>query len=170
MSFAAFTSAMVVRQGTSPDWRHFQLPPILYFNTLVLLTSSITLELSRRRMVGARGLGLSIQGLSARGLHWFHVTVVLGLLFVVGQVLAWRALAARGLFVATNPSSSFFYVFTVLHALHLVGGIGGLLYVRRRSTGAVGRAPMSALGAVSLYWHFMDVLWLYLLLILTFLV
>ena len=157
MSFAALTSAMVVRASAAPDWQHFRLPPILYLNTLVLLASSFTLAAARRR----------ITAVSVRdGLPGLYVTLGLGLLFVTGQILAWRQLAAQGLFLATSPSSAFFYVFTALHGLHVLGGLAGLLYVLRRIRRVV-PAPMTALGAATLYWHFMDVLWLYLLLILT---
>jgi cytochrome c oxidase subunit 3 len=154
MSFAALTSAMVVRQGAAPDWRHFHLPQILYFNTLLLLASSGTLEWSRRHSVGPRGLA---------GLY---LTLALGLLFVTGQVVAWRQLAAQGLFLSTAPSSAFFYVFTALHGLHVLGGLGGLVYVLHRLRRGTGAGPSGALGAATLYWHFMDGLWLYLLLIL----
>ena len=152
MSFAAFTSALVVRQGASPDWQHFRLPTILYFNTLLLVVSSVTLETSRRR--------------STRGRFWLTVTLALGLSFVLGQLLAWRDLAAQGLFLATSPSSAFFYIFTALHALHLLGGVVGLLYALYRLQHAAAPAAKAALGAAALYWHFMAVLWLYLLSIL----
>lgn len=152
MSFAALTSAMVVRQGAAPDWRHFQLPALLYVNTLVLLASSGTLEWSRRHI--------------SSGLAGVYVTLALGLLFVTGQVVAWRQLAAQGLFLATAPSSAFFYVFTALHGLHVVGGLGGLVYVLHRLRGSTGPLPLAALGAATLYWHFMGGLWLYLLVIL----
>ncbi|HYL55758.1 MAG TPA: cytochrome c oxidase subunit 3 [Gemmatimonadales bacterium] len=155
MTFAALTSAMVVRQGAAPDWRHFQLPPLLYFNTLVLLASSGTLEWSRRRID------------SARGPAGVYLTLALGVLFVAGQVVAWRQLAAQGLFLATAPSAAFFYVFTALHGLHVLGGLGGLTYVLHRLRGGGSTpAPRAALGAATLYWHFMDGLWLYLLVIL----
>jgi cytochrome c oxidase subunit 3 len=159
MTFAAFTSALVARQGTSVDWQHFRLPPILYFNTLVLLASSLTLESSRRRLArpGARPDGES------GSLLWLRVTLGLGLAFLAGQVLAWRGLAAQGLYLATSPSSAFFYVFTALHGIHLLGGLGGLLYVSGRVAGSPGPQARTALGAASLYWHFMAVLWLYVL-------
>ena len=169
MSFAALTSAMVVRGSAAPDWQHFRLPPILYFNTLVLLASSFTLESARRRIRDVpRDVASLVPPLD--GLTGLYVTLALGLLFVTGQVLAWRQLAAQGLFLATSPSSAFFYVFTALHGLHVLGGLAGLLYVLyrlRRATGAVSSPPRTALGAAALYWHFMDVLWLYLLTILT---
>lgn len=170
MSFAAFTSAMIVRQDASSDWLHFQLPRILYFNTLILLASSVTLELTRQRIAGlseaVRSASVSAKGLLASGTYWLYVTAGLGFAFVLGQLLAWRNLAAQGLFLATNPSSSFFYVFTALHAVHLLGGIGGLIYVLRKLVRTNGSAETSGLGAFSIYWHFMDILWVYLLLLL----
>src|SRR5207247_10187696 len=156
--FAARTSAMVVRASGPPHWQHFRLPPILYVNPLVLIASSLTLASARRRITPASALD---------GLPRLYVTLGLGLLFVTGQVVAWRQLATQGLFLATSPSSAFFYVFTALHGLHVLGGLAGLLYVLRRLR-RVGPVPMTALGAATLYWHFMDVLWLYLVVILIF--
>lgn len=158
MTFAAFTSALVVRKGGSLDWRHFTLPSILYFNTMVLLASSVTLEISRRRVATFMG-GLRIQSASAH--RWLYLTLGLGLLFVAGQYLAWRQLSAQGLYLATNPASSFFYVLTAAHALHVLGGLGGLARVIRKLNRLTLRR--STLIATSRYWHFMDVLWIYLL-------
>lgn len=170
MSFAAFTSAMIVRQDASSDWQRFQLPHILYFNTILLLASSVTLELTRQRIAGIpealRSSSGSVKALLASGTYWMYVTAGLGFAFLLGQMLAWRNLAAQGLFLATNPSSSFFYVFTALHGVHLLGGIGGLIYVLRKLMRTNGSADNSGLGAFSIYWHFMDILWVYLLLLL----
>ncbi len=170
MTFAAFTSAMVARQGAAADWQQFRLPPILYLNTLILLVSSLTLELSRRWIARASGPsepeGRAALVVPAQGVSWLSVTLALGLLFVCGQVLAWRDLVRQGLFLATSPSSAFFYVFTAVHGVHLLGGVGGLTYVLRRLTRSSGPVPRGALDAAALYWHFMDGLWLYLLLIL----
>ena len=118
--------------GLGGDWQHFQLPPILYLNTVLLLASSGTLELGRRRIQWSRLQAASEAGrtpTSHPGTGWLYGTLALGLLFIAGQVLAWRDLAAQGLFLATNPSSAFFYVFTALHALHLLGGVAALAYV-----------------------------------------
>jgi cytochrome c oxidase subunit III len=170
MSFAAFTSAMFVRQDSSTDWQHFQLPYVLYLNTLILIASSVTLELSRQRFAAipdaARHTAASAKSLLASGIYWLYLTAALGLIFVLGQILAWRNLAAQGLFLATNPSSSFFYLFTALHAVHLLGGMGGLFYVLRKLVRNGGVAETSGLSAFSIYWHFMDLLWVYLLLLL----
>jgi cytochrome c oxidase subunit III len=158
MCFAALTSSLVIRQGGASDWLHFRLPPILFVNTLVLMVSSGTLVLSRRR--------LDQDGASQAGRSLLYATLALGVLFVVGQFVAWRELVAQGLYIATSPSSSFFYLFTVFHAVHVLGGLGGLGYVVVRLNRHDGRSPLSALAAAALYWHFMLVLWLYLLLIL----
>ena len=160
MSFAAFTSALLVRQG-STDWQHFALPRILYFNTALLFASSITLEVARRRVasfMGGRATKIAVP------LGWLYATLALGLFFVVGQYEAWLQLRSHGLYLPTNPSSSFFYVFTSVHVLHVLGGLAGLLAVISKLKHLVLRR--STLGATSHYWHFMDILWLYLLLIL----
>ena len=164
MSFAAYTSAMLVRQSAAPDWQHFHLPTILYWNTVLLLASSGTLELARRRI----GPGGAAAGAGARsGLLLLWLTLGMGLMFVAGQVVAWRELAAQGLFLATGPATSFFYVFTALHALHLLGGVVALAVANRRVQAGAGVRALAALRSASLYWHFMGVLWVYLLLILT---
>jgi cytochrome c oxidase subunit 3 len=162
MSFAAYSSALIVRQGANPDWVHFTLPPILFFNTLVVLASSATLMMARARTgtTEARlGDGAEIQ---ATHLTWLYVTITLGLVFLAGQIMAWRNLAAQGLTLASSPSSSFFYLLTAMHGLHLLGGLAGLLYVTYRVRRSSAVRATSAYKAASLYWHFMTVLWLYL--------
>ena len=160
MTFAAFTSALIVRKGSSNDWQTLTLPPVLYLNTLMLLASSTTLEISRKRIATYTG-GLKAQVVNPA--RWLYVTLFLGLVFVAGQYLAWRQLRSQGIFLATNPSSSFFYLLTAVHALHVGGGLGGLILVIRRLSKSVLRR--STLDTASLYWHFMGVLWLYLLLL-----
>lgn len=161
MTFAAFTSALVVRQGASTDWHHLVLPRILFLNTLALLASSITLEFARRRIAVYMGGPRTHDESQAR---WLYVTMFLGFVFVVGQYIAWTQLRAQGLYLATNPNSSFFYVLTAIHVLHVLGGLTGLTYVMsklRRFT-----LHRSTLDSFSYYWHFMGILWVYLLLLL----
>jgi cytochrome c oxidase subunit III len=163
MTFAALTSALVVRQGSASDWRHFTLPPVLYFDTLLLFCSSVTLEIARRRVAAfARG---TIHQVSTP-VRWLSLTLALGILFVVGQYVAWLALKSQGLYLATNPSSSFFYVLTAAHAMHVIGGLGGLVLVISRLGRSVPTLRRSTLDTASYYWHFMDILWVYLLLLL----
>lgn len=163
MSFMAFISVLYVRQGSSADWVHIVLPRILYFNTLALLVSSATLELSRRALAATPEIdGSAVR----RGLGWLTVTLALGLFFVAGQYEAWRQLAAQGLYLATNANSSFYYVLTAMHGLHLLAGIGALLFVISRLVVAGSRFRRSTFEATAIYWHFMGILWLYLLLVL----
>jgi cytochrome c oxidase subunit III len=155
MTFAALTSAMIVREGVALDWRHFQLPKILYLNTLVLIFSSWTLETAVFKLKER-------ENHFSRGMAWLGATLALGGVFVVGQIFAWRVLAGQGLFLASNPSSSFFYVFTAAHALHLIGGILGLVYLLYKLSRAKSATRTSGIRATCLYWHFMDGLWIYL--------
>jgi cytochrome c oxidase subunit 3 len=161
MTFAAFTSALIVRQGSAQDWQHITLPPVLYLNSLVIVASSLTLEIARRRVATFMG-GVRDQVESPA--HWLYVTLFLGLLFVAGQTFAWVQLKAQGFGLATNVSYSFFYVLTVAHAMHVFGGLGGLVRVIGKLNRSVLRR--STLDATARYWHFMGVLWLYLLLLL----
>jgi cytochrome c oxidase subunit 3 len=161
MTFAALTSALVVRKGSSLDWQSFTLPSILYLNTVLLLGSSVTLEIARRRVATFMG-GIAIPGETPA--RWLYITLAFGLLFVTGQYVAWARLRAEGLYLATNPSSSFFYLLTAAHVLHVLGGLVGLLYVIR--TLRKSQLRRSTLDAASRYWHFVDILWVYLLLLL----
>lgn len=161
MSFAALTSALVVRQGAAINWQPITLPPLLYANTIVLLASSMTIEIARRRILAqARG----IENQNAAPMRWLLITLALGLLFVGGQYVAWLRLRADGLYLATNANSSFFYLFTGVHAFHVLGGLAGLIYVMNKLNRSVLRR--STFGAAAQYWHFMGILWLYLLFVL----
>jgi|SRR5580658_4956786 cytochrome c oxidase subunit 3 len=162
MTFAAFTSALIVRQGTAP-LVHITLPPVLYLNSLVIVASSVTLEIARRRIAAFMG-GPHDKTSAANPARWLYITLFLGLLFVAGQTFAWLQLKSEGFGLATNISYSFFYVLTVAHALHVFGGLGGLVRVIGKLHQSVLRR--STLDATSRYWHFMGVLWLYLLLLL----
>lgn len=160
MTFAAFTSAMIVRQGSGNDWRHFSFPIILYWNTAVLAASSVTLQMARRRFASASADAAHADSV----LRALYGTLVLGCTFVIGQYAAWHELRAERLYLASAASSSFFYVFTVLHALHVIGGLLGLAYVISKLHRGVLRS--NTLTAASQYWHFMALLWVYLLLLL----
>jgi cytochrome c oxidase subunit III len=159
MTFAALTSALIVRQGGARDWQHLDLPPILYWNTVVLIGSSVSLEVARRKVAAFMRGNREIQPM-----RWLSITLGLGLLFVAGQYVAWLQLRAQGLFLATTPNSSFLYVLTALHAIHVTGGLGGLVRVMVRLNKSILRK--STLDATSRYWHFMGGLWVYLLLLL----
>jgi cytochrome c oxidase subunit III len=154
MVFAAFTSAFVVRRGMSDDWVSMAKPPVLWLNSIVLLASSFVLDLSRRALKA---------GNRSRFNLWWSAGTGLGVLFLVGQAVAWYQLRRAGVFVATNPSSSFFYVLTATHAFHLVGGVLALLYVDIQALRLrLGPAKRTAIDVTAVFWHFLDGLWLYL--------
>ena len=154
MLFAAFTSALVVRRGLSDDWASMAKPSILWLNTAILLASSAALEIARRAIKS---------GARTRFNTWWTAGSALGLLFLGGQTLAWLQLKAAGVFVSTNPSSSFFYVLTVAHAFHLLGGLSALLYVDVQALRlTLGPAKRTAIDVSAIFWHFLDGLWVYL--------
>lgn len=158
MMFAGFTSTIVVRQSAAADWGQVTLPSILYLNTFVLLASTLTFEIARR--------AAKREGGSSTTTFILYATLALGLLFVGGQLYAWKILVGHGVYLASNPSSSTFYLLTAIHALHLTGGVVALAYLVSRMGAMTAAKFRACLGAASLYWHFMTVLWLYILLLL----
>jgi cytochrome c oxidase subunit III len=163
MSFAAFTSALFIRQA-STDWTHLAVPPILFVSTAILLVSSFTMEMARRGFDGKSPSQISQIKERGRGLMLLATTLFLGLAFVGGQYLAWRQLAAQGLYLATNPNSSFFYLLTGVHALHVLGGVAALAYLLAQLA-VRGSVRRNLVNGVVIYWHFMAALWLYLLVV-----
>jgi cytochrome c oxidase subunit III len=156
MFFMALASAFLVRKG-GPDWVPVRIPVLLWLNTVILVASSGTLELARKRLStgDARGFRNS----------WL-VTTVLGMAFLIGQVVAWRMLTGQGIYLSSNPASSFFYVFTGAHALHLVGGVIALIYVAMRNFDLAKVSRTVAADVTSYFWHFLDALWLFLVVLL----
>jgi len=177
MFFVSITSAYIVRQGLPTfdertntyvrDWLPVQLPlALLLINTGLLAASSITAELARRQITRQAALApvRSIPGVSLgqeSGFPWLSVTVLLGSGFLIGQWLAWRELADRGFYVATSASSSFVYLLTAAHGVHLAGGITVLLYA---AVVSLLRKPVEArrivVDVTAWYWHFMFLLWI----------
>ncbi len=162
MMFTALTSAYVVRAAGASDWKPIALPPLLWVSTALIVISSITFELARR--------AVKREDHQAYG-RWLLVTVLLGLGFLSIQFLAWRQLVGQGIYLSSNPHSAFFYLLTALHGLHLLGGILALDYLllhawRRRAPEQIGPKRAAVAGAVALYWHFMDGLWIFLFLLL----
>jgi len=154
MFFMALASAFLVRKGSSTDWVPVHIPALLWVNTAVLLASSATLEMARKRLAHADTEGFR---------RLWLLTTGLGVLFLVGQVVAWKLLAGQGIYLATNPASSFFYIFTGAHALHLIGGVAALVYVAWRNFDKAQVTKTVAAEVASYYWHFMDALWVFLL-------
>lgn len=155
MLFVALTSAYIVRSASSTDWRPVAIPRVLWLSTGILIVSSLTIEIARRSLKQHRDEIYT---------RWLTNTALLGAGFVVSQLIAWRQLVKQGVYLASNPYSSFFYLFTAAHGVHLLGGLLALthLLVRTRRRGDTVETELRRVGAadaVSLYWHFMDVLW-----------
>jgi cytochrome c oxidase subunit 3 len=161
MLFTALSSAYVVRAGAGSDWVDLRMPRVLLLSTALILVSSITMEVSRRN--------LKTSSFSSHN-RWLLLTMLLGLGFLASQLFAWKKLAQQGIYLASNPHSSFFYLLTATHAAHLGGGLLALifLWVRARLSQAIKVSPrrQAATDAVAIYWHFMDALWIYLFLLL----
>ncbi|MFN0167462.1 MAG: heme-copper oxidase subunit III [Bryobacteraceae bacterium] len=158
MFFAAILSAFVIRRGISGDWRPTPLPSIIWGNTVALLLSSAMIELARRSLRAGRRVAFN---------RFWTAGTILGFLFLAGQGWAWWQLNEQGFYVNANPSSAFFYIFTVAHALHLFGGVIALGYVNAQALRLqMGPGKRTAADISALYWHFMDLLWLCLLAIL----
>jgi len=156
--FALFISAYSMRMSMV-DWRALPVPKLLWFNTGVLVLSSLALQwaylAARRNDLEGIVIGLFGGGVSA-------------VIFLVGQLLAWQQLIVAGYFVASNPANSFFYLITAVHGLHLMGGLVAL----GRTTSKVWRGAKAAEVQLSvelcaIYWHFLLLVWLVLLGLLT---
>jgi cytochrome c oxidase subunit 3 len=163
MMFTSLSSAYIVRSASSNDWAPLAMPRILLASTALILLSSVTLEFARRK------LKRSLTGEYAR---YLLLTALLGAGFLVSQLIAWQQLTKQGIYLSSNPHSSFFYLLTGAHAVHLVGGLLALSFLwlrtrRRQSTEPHLLAKRQATAdAVTIYWHFMDGLWIYLFLLL----
>lgn len=156
MVFGALTMAYVVRRGLSGDWRSMPKPEILLVNTAVLLASSVVLDFSRSALKKRDRTGFN---------RWWTAATVLGFLFLGGQALAWRQLGDAGIYVSGNPANSFFYVLTAAHALHLMAGLGALVYVDIQAWRLrLGPAKRTAIDVSAIFWHFLDGIWLFLML------
>lgn len=163
MMFTALSSAYIVRAASANDWLPLRMPRILLLSTALILISSVTIEAARRKAKESVN----------NHRRWLLATMVLGIGFLVSQVLAWRQLVRQGVYVVTNPHSSFFYLLTAAHGAHLLGGLLALAYLSlrrqppRENELAVAKSQAGT-DAIALYWHFMDFLWLYLFVLLFF--
>jgi cytochrome c oxidase subunit 3 len=162
MLFTSLSSAYIVRSGTAADWIPLAVPKVMFASTALILLSSVTLEIAKRKLR---------QSFADAYSRYLLITGVLGLAFLGSQLVAWRQLARQGIYVSTHPHSSFFYLLTGAHAVHLIGGLLALMFLwlrslRRLAQPALVAKRQAAADAVSIYWHFMDGLWIYLFLLL----
>lgn len=163
MMFAALTITYLLTSSNA-NWRPLRLPLWTWTSTILLVSSSLTIELARRAWRRNK--------LNAARKYLF-VTATLGLTFILSQLMSWRELFVEGVFLRSNPHSSFFYLLTGIHALHIIGGICalGYLVVRALRSSSAPDTRIDARGAIAfdagaLYWHFVDLLWIYVLFLL----
>ncbi|MBA2704883.1 MAG: cytochrome c oxidase subunit 3 [Blastocatellia bacterium] len=162
MLFTALSSAYIVRAASANDWQPLRMPRVLLLSTALIIFSSVTLEFARRKLKS---------GEQSAHKRLLVLTALLGLGFLGSQLFAWRGLARQGIYISSNPHSSFFYLLTATHGMHLLGGLAGLGFLMSRSRLSTDDELAAAkrqaqTDAVSLYWHFMDFLWIYLFLLL----
>ena len=185
MVFTSLTSALIFRRGLPTfdgstnayvhDWGFVDLPwLLLVINTLILLVSSLTMEMARRKAARQAALApvQSIPGVSLGDegkFPWLGVSAILGVAFLIGQWLAWSELHRRGFYVDTNPRSSFVFLLTIAHAVHLFGGMLAMIWA---SSASLLHKPLEsrriAVDITAWYWHFMLVLWIYIFVLLGF--
>ena len=160
MIFAGLTSAFVVRKAEG-NWMEFDYPIWFYISTLLIILSSLTINWAKKSI---KKDDLST---ASKGFNW---TLILGLGFALSQYLCWQALVNQGVYFTgpgSNASGSFLYVLTLLHLLHLLGGIIALVITTYKAK--IGNySSQNTLGVelCAIFWHFLDFLWLYLFLFL----
>ncbi len=183
--FITFTAVYVIRrwsvdldQNASPylqAWIPVRLPwNLLLVNTAILILSSITIDFARREITREAALaplrfmpGISLG--DETHFPWLSLTTVLGLLFLGGQLLVWSKLSTTGFHLAGGTSSSFIYILTAMHGLHLAGGVLALIFAK---LGALFHRPVESrrivVDVTSWYWHCMTGLWIYILMLFAF--
>lgn len=165
MAFGGLTSAYIVRKGAG-NWVDFSMPVAFYTSTIVILISSATMHVAHIS---------NKKGHTIMAVFGLFVTVILGLLFAYFQLQGWQDLTNSGIYLDGNPSGSFFYVITGMHAVHLLGGVLFLfvaflksvwLFLFKKQKSTLVNEKTTALkirtDLLSIYWHFMDILWVYL--------
>lgn len=162
MLFTSLSSAYIVRSGILHDWFPIAVPRVMFGSTALILLSSVAIEIGRRKLK---------QSLADSYSRYLLLTGLLGFGFLASQLIAWRQLAQQGIYISSHPHSSFFYLLTGAHAVHVAGGLLALTFLWLRSRRRLDQPWLTAkrqavADAVSIYWHFMGALWIYLFLLL----
>ena len=153
MLFAGLTSAYIVRQAEG-NWKIFDLPSVFYITTVLILLSSASMHYS---YIQAKKFNVRNQQIGL----W--ITFILGVAFLVGQYQGWKILVQNKVYFSGNPAESFVYVISGFHGVHIIAGLCIMLaaiigtYRKINQTKNVFRMELS-----SIFWHFIDILWIYL--------
>ena len=152
MVFLALLAALLMRRDIGQDWVSIPKPHLLWWNTVALVASSVFIERARRALVVPDRTAFN---------KWWTAATILGIWFLVGQALAWKELKDAGLFIASTPSASFFYILTATHAAHLIGALAAVSYVDVQALRfRLGPAKRTIIEVSAIFWHFLDVMWL----------
>jgi cytochrome c oxidase subunit 3 len=154
MMFTGLSSAYIVKR-TQGNWITYDIPGIFYYSTAVIILSSITILLTRKAFINRQ---------MKQYKAWLAITMILGITFVILQYTGFKELWASGITLTRNVSFSFLYIIVGLHAIHVIGGVVALIvmYLKSFSTRRKNYSPIY-IGLMSTYWHFVDLLWIYLL-------
>ena len=156
MTFGALIVAFFFRSQVSLNWNHIVLPPVLWFTTAVLLGSSVVSEVARRRLRAGDQSGF---------FRWTCGTTALSLLFLTGQLIAWVQILRTGVLLDKNPHPSFVFIFSGLHGMHILAGLAGWIWLllRTREPASGRKYQMNTrvmANAVSIFWHYLDFVWI----------
>jgi len=165
MTFGGLVGAyIVISTNGVMEWKPFALPIQVWISTALILASSVTYKIAHSMLNHDK---------QQKAKNWLLATTIFGVMFIASQLLAWVELVRRGVYVQSNPYAGFFYILTAVHAVHVIGGIAALGYILLRTWQAtasdeelVKRKQLS--NSVGWYWHFMDGLWIFLVLLLSF--
>lgn len=159
MFFAAFTSAYLVRRAEG-NWTEFDIPSIFYYSTAVLIVSSIFMHL---------GFLAAKKDDFGKLKMYISITFISGIIFLIMQYIGWTILQKEGVFLKGNPAESFYYILTGLHGFHLITGLFVLFFSFLESFKMnIHSKNLIRIEVCATYWHFLDILWVYLLLFLVF--
>ena len=154
MMFAGLTSAYIVKRNQA-NWQTFELPVAFWYSTIIIIISSATVHLSAKAFK---------ERLMAKYRRLLMATMILGVLFVVTQYIGFNDLWKSGLTLQVNVSYSFLYVIVGLHALHVIGGVIALIVMSLNAFSSKKRNySIVPVQLICTYWHFVDLLWIYLL-------
>lgn len=157
MLFAALTSAYIVKQSGG-EWLNFNLPGMFWITSIIIIVSSITMQLALRSAKADRFERLKM---------YLIITTILGLTFLIGQYQSWKQLVEMDVYFVGNPAGSFLYVLTGLHAVHIISGLIYLLIVIVSTFKLkIHSRSLIRIEMCTTYWHFLGGLWLYLFLFL----
>lgn len=154
MMFAGLSSAYIVKRNQA-NWLTYDIPLIFWYSTAVIILSSITIILSRKAFINRE---------MKQYRAWLGFTTLLGITFVILQYFGFTQLWENGITLTRNVSFSFLYIIVGLHALHVMGGVVALviMYLKSFSSTRKNYSPIS-IELMNIYWHFVDLLWIYLL-------